>query len=351
MKERVTALFLALIMCYTLCACGNSSAVSDDKTISFTDSCGRVVDIPAQIDHIAVSGTMAQVVVFALAPDKLVGIADAWSDIARRYIPDKYIDLPILGQLYGGKGDLNPETLLNSGAQVVVDVGEAKDGIAADLDALQAQTGLPFVHIDATLSSLDDTYTMLGQLLGMTDEASVLSKYCRHVYDRAVSIADRAEKVDLLYLLGDQGCNVIARNSYHSEVIDLLSNNLAVVDTPSAKGTGNETDLEQILLWDPDYILFSPDSICAQAANDPAWQQVSAIKNGHCCQVPEGPYNWMGFPPSAQRLLGMIWMTYVLYPDACGYKLYDEVAQYFRLFYHTELTHDQFDKLIANSLL
>ena len=352
-SKRLIALLLSLIMCWSLAACGSNTASSGEITTVFTDSCGRNVEVPAQIDGIAVTGPLAQIIVFALAPDKLVGIANAWDNIALAYIPESYTQLPVLGQLYGGKGggDLNPETLLQSGAQVVIDVGEAKEGIAEDMDSLQAQTGIPFVHIDAQLDTLDETYIMLGQLLNLEKDATVLSDYCRNVYDRTVSIANSVDKVNLLYLLGDAGCNVIARDSYHSEVIDLLSNNLAVVDSPSSKGTGNEVDMEQILLWDPDYILFAPDSVYDSVSDDTAWQQVTAIANGHYCEVPEGPYNWMGFPPSAQRLLGMIWMAYVLYPDACGYDLYEEVAQYFQLFYHTELTQSQFDQLIENSLM
>lgn len=59
-----------------------------------------------------------------------------------------------------------------------------------------------------------------------------------------VSIADSVDKVNLLYITGDEGLNVIAQGSFHAEVIDLLSNNLAVVDEPSSKGTGNEVDME-----------------------------------------------------------------------------------------------------------
>ena len=229
-------------------------------------------------------------------------------------------------------------------------MGEAKDGIAEDLDALQEQTTIPFVHISATLATMDETYTMLGDLLGMPDEAKTLADYCRGTYDRALTIADSVEKANLLYITGDAGLNVIAQGAYHAEVIDLLSNNLAVVDDPSSKGTGNEVDMEQILNWNPDVILFAPDSIYDTVAEDAAWQGVTAIQNGAYYEVPMGPYNWMGFPPSVQRLLGMLWMAKVLYPAAADFDLYTEAAQYFKLFYHCDLTREQYDALVANSL-
>ena len=353
--QRLLALLLALVMTLSLAACGAQSAPTEDENTApetrvFTDSVGREVTVPAQIDKVALSGPMAQIVLFALCPDKLVGISNAWDESAAQYLDTEYYNLPLLGQLYGGKGELNLETLLESGAQVVIDVGEAKGSIVEDLDALQEQTNIPFVHIDAALASMDETYTLLGDLLGMPDEAKTLADYCRSTYDRALTIADSVEKANLLYITGDAGLNVIAQGAYHAEVIDLLSNNLAVVDDPSSKGTGNEVDMEQILNWNPDVILFAPDSIYDTVAGDAAWQGVTAIQNGAYYEVPMGPYNWMGFPPSVQRLLGMLWMAKVLYPEAADYDLYTEAAEYFKLFYHCDLTREQYDALVANSL-
>ena len=353
--QRLLALLLALVMTLSLAACGAQKTLTEDENTApetrvFTDSVGREVTVPAQIDQVAVSGPMAQIVLFALCPDKLVGISNAWDESAAQYLDTEYYNLPLLGQLYGGKGELNLETLLESGAQVVIDVGEAKGSIVEDLDALQEQTTIPFVHIDAALATMDETYTLLGDLLGMPDEAKTLADYCRSTYDRALTIADSVEKANLLYITGDAGLNVIARGAYHAEVIDLLSNNLAVVDDPSSKGTGNEVDMEQILNWNPDVILFAPDSVYDTMAGDAAWQGVTAIQNGAYYEVPMGPYNWMGFPPSVQRLLGMLWMAKVLYPEAADYDLYTEAAQYFKLFYHCDLTREQYDALVANSL-
>ena len=353
--QRLLALLLALVMTLSLAACGAQKTLTEDENTApetrvFTDSVGREVTVPAQIDQVAVSGPMAQIVLFALCPDKLVGISNAWDESAAQYLDTEYYNLPLLGQLYGGKGELNLETLLESGAQVVIDVGEAKGSIVEDLDALQEQTNIPFVHIDAALASMDETYTLLGDLLGMPDEAKTLADYCRSTYDRALTIADSVEKANLLYITGDAGLNVIAQGAYHAEVIDLLSNNLAAVDDPSSKGTGNEVDMEQILNWNPDVILFAPDSIYDTVGDDATWQGVTAIQNGAYYEVPMGPYNWMGFPPSVQRLLGMLWMAKVLYPEAADYDLYTEAAQYFKLFYHCDLTREQYDALVANSL-
>ena len=320
------------------------------ETFFFTDSVGRTVEVPTNIERVAISGPLAQIVVFALCPDKLVGIAQKWDKSAEQFLATEYYQLPELGQLYGGKGELNLETLLLSGAQVVIDVGEPKGSIVEDLDALTEQTGVPFVHISASISTMGDAYRKLGELLHMSDEAEALAAYCDETYAKITKIAGSVEKANLLYITGDKGLNVIARGSYHAEVIDLLSNNLAVVDNPSSKGTGNEVDMEQIMLWDPDVILFAPDSIYASVGGDPLWQDVAAIQNGTYYEVPMGPYNWMGFPPSVQRILGMLWMAKLLYPAAADYDLFTEVQTYFKLFYHCELTEADYSALVANSI-
>ncbi len=319
-------------------------------TFFFMDSVGRTVEVPWNIERVAVSGPLAQIVVFALCPDRLVGIAQPWDKTAEKYLATAYYDLPELGQLFGGKGELNLETLLASGAQVVIDVGEPKGSIKEDLDALSEQTGIPFVHISAAIDSMGDAYRMLGALLNMPEEAEALAEYCDGTYAKITKIAKNVEKANLLYVTGDRGLNVIAQGSYHAEIIDLLSNNLAVVDNPSSKGTGNEVDMEQIMLWNPDVILFAPGSVYASVGSDPLWSGIAAIRNGTYYEVPFGPYNWMGFPPSVQRLLGMLWMAKLLYPESADYDPYTEIAAYFKLFYHCELSEADFRELTANSL-
>ena len=346
--KRTISLLLTLLTLLALCP--TALAQEEAETRLFTDSVGRTVELPSKIDRVAVSGPLAQIVLFALCPDRLVGIASPWDETAAKYFDTKYYELPVLGQLYGGKGELNLETLLASGAQVVIDVGEPKKTIAEDLDALQEKTGVPFVHVTALTATMGDAYRKLGELLDMADEAEALAAYCDRVYARTMEIAGSVEKKNLLYITGDQGLNVIAQGSYHAEVIDLLSNNLAVVESPSSKGTGNEVDMEQILLWNPDVILFAPGSIYSAVKDMPEWQTVAAIRTGAYYEVPFGPYNWMGFPPSVQRYLGMMWMSQLLYPDAAQYDLFEAVKEYYELFYHAELTVEQFDALVANSI-
>ena len=231
--------------------------------VEYTDDTGRTLTIPAEITRLAVTGPMSQIVLFALAPEKLVATANKWDPGAEAYFAPEYFNLPNLGQLYGGKGELNLEELLAAAPEIVLDIGEPKKSIGEDLAALTEQTGIPFIHIDAFTATMPDAYRKLGTLLGLEDRAEVLAQYCEEIMALAEDTMAKVgeNRVKMLYLLGDEGLNVIAEGSYHSEIIDLVADNAAVLDDPSSKGTGNETDMEQLLLWDPDYIVFSYDSV------------------------------------------------------------------------------------------
>jgi iron complex transport system substrate-binding protein len=330
-----------------------TAAGNDEKTIGFTDSAGRQVEVPAKITKIVPSGPLAQIVLFALAPDMLVGVSGEWSAEAEQYLDSKYYNLPVLGQFYGQKGDLNLEEISKADPQVIIDVGESKSSIVEDMDGITEQVGIPAVHIQATTETMGEAYRMLGKLLGKGEEAEVLAKYCDDVYSKTQDIMKKVGeegKVKLIYCTGGDGLNVLAKTSFHAEIIDLVADNLAVVKDVSSKGAGNPVDMEQIAVWDPDVIIFAPDSVYGSVAGDEAWQALKAIKNGKYYEVPNGPYNWMGFPPSVNRYMGMIWITQLLYPDTAQYDVYQEASKYYELFYHSKLTADQYKALVANSL-
>ena len=108
--------------------------------------------------------------------------------------------------------------------------------------------------------------------------------------------------------------------------------------------------MEQLYLWDPDFIVFAPGSVYSKVGDDPLWQELTAIREGRYAQAPQGPYNWMGFPASIQRLLGMIWLQKILYPDVVTYDLQAEINRYYELFYGQPLTGEQYDTLMAGAL-
>ena len=97
--KRIIAIVLTLVMILAMLAgckapepasapAETEAAVqkNENSTVVFTDSVGREVEVPANITKIAISGPLAQIVVFALAPDKLVGISTPWDKSAEEFL-------------------------------------------------------------------------------------------------------------------------------------------------------------------------------------------------------------------------------------------------------------------------
>ena len=349
-----TAICLLIVLSLLLSGCAAASETPSASTEVFVDSTGRSVSVPAEITKIAITGPLSQVYILPLAGDMLVGVSNAYAEDAALYLPAYIFEKTEIGQLYGGKGEMDLEALLAADPDVVIDIGEPKGTIGDDLTALTEQTGIPFVHIDATVATAPEAYRTLGKLLGREEKAEEIALWCETTYANMTAMmekvdADNARKT-LLYCLGDKGVNVIAEDSFHAETVNMMSRNLAVVEDVISSGAGNEVDLEQILLWNPDVIIFAPDSCYEDIAGAAQWQSARAVAEGNYYETPYGPYGWLSSPPAVQRYLGMLWLGELLYPEYTEYDLQEEVTAYYKLFYGCELTDEMYQKLITNAL-
>ena len=350
--QRILALVFALLLSLSGCSRQPVSADMPVQRVIFTDDCSREVTVPAEINRIAATGPLAQITLYTIAPDLLVGLSADWSDSAREIIPEKYLRLPYFGQLYN-TANLNVEELALANPQVIVDIGRVMPAGAEDLDTLQLQTGIPTVFLASSAESMPQIYRALGRLLNRQKEADELAAFCQRVYLRTLSVMEQVgdDKVTALYIKGEQGLNVLAQGSPHAQTLDLLTHNLAVAEVPSSKGSGNEVTMEQIALWDPELILFDRDSIYDTVSGMETWSELSAIQSGHYLEVPDCPWNWMGTPPAPQRILGMIWLTAQLYPEYCDYDVKAEILEFYELFCHCTLTEQQYNQITANAFL
>ena len=366
----------ALAVVASLGACGGAPAAQqvDDQqpaaeqaTRVVTDSLGREVEIPTEVERIAASGPVAQQVLLTVAPEKMVGLSGELTDEQLAYLGEDLADLPVFGQIYGGKGDFNKEAVAAADPQLIIDVGEAKDSLAEELDTLQEQLGIPCVHIDSTdLHSYADLYDQLADILD-SEKAAELADYCRDAVAEVESVVaevPQGERPRAAYLLGDTGTNAMARGGFQSGIIDLCSENVVVVDDPSSSGKGNEIGLEQIALWDPELIVFVGDSIYDTVGDEPAWAELTAIKSGNYFRAPSEPYNWISMPASVNQIIGLQWYARLCYPDRFDddlrdvvgeyYQLFyghdDVVGEYYQLFYGHDLTDEEYDALMRGAV-
>lgn len=314
---------------------------------TFTDSAGRTLEIPETIDRVVPSGPIAQMTLMTIAPEKVAALSNRESQKTRLTPADR--KKRVVGQLYGS-ANLNLEELAVINPQLFVDVGESKEKIESDMNTMEKRLGIRTVHIDSSLKNTAKSFLLLGELLNKEEQGAEFSAYTREIYDRTLNILSRIPaKKRLLYIGGNKAVSVLGKGSYHGQVIDLMGDNVAVFPAVMTTGAGNEANLEQILSWDPDYII--ADSAAYETVlKHPAWQAVRAVNEKRLYRVPDQPYSWVSSPPAVNRFMGLIWLAKILYPEYADYDLFAETKRFYKLFYRQDLSREQFDELTAKSL-
>lgn len=323
----------------------------EQETQIFTDSIGRTVELPKHITKIAPSGGLAQMILYSIAPDKMVGWSNSPSEEIAKYFSDEYKTLPMFGTFYGKKADLNKEALIAAAPQVIIDLGEIKENMKEDLDKLQEQIGIPVIFIESTLKDSGTAYRTLGKVLGLEQEAEVLANYCddtiKEVTDKVDSLKED-EKVTVYYGESDTGLSVNPKGSFHAEVIDLVGGNNVAVINDAGKGE-NQVTMEQLFLWNPDVILMTKEGAYDKIEQTDMWSDLKAVKEHRYYEIPALPYNWIDRPPAINRILGVKWVANLLYPDKFQYDMAKEAKEFYKLFYRYDLSDEEAKELLMNA--
>lgn len=358
--RKVVVVLTILSLMLTVGGCGGklpetpANEHAGNPTRIFVDSAGRAVEIPVEVKAIAPSGPLAQIVLYTACPDKLAGIAADFSEEAKQLIDERYWGLTKFGQFYGRNASLNLEALIAESPDVIVDIGEAKSTVVEDMNGLQEQLGIPVIFIEATLDTMDQTYQKIGELTGDQEQTEVLAAYCRRVLEKAENIKrqlKQEEKVTVYQALGDAGLHTDARGSFQGQVLDKVGAvNVADVEiVPS--GAGSEVSLEQVIAWNPEVIVVETEAVYQLITSDRAWSILDAVKNGRVYQYPTAPYSALSNPPSVNRLIGVLWLGNLIYPEQYAVNMAEEMQQFYHLFYHVELDAVQTEALIQQGKL
>ena len=356
LSMRALSLILVFSFIFSLAACGSKVKYgSDVETRMFTDSAGREVELPKEITRVAPSGAVATMILATLCPEYMVCISSSPSSSQYKYLPQNLINLPTTGQLYGSKSTINLETLISVEPQLIIDLGDRKDSIKADMDALQNQAGIATIFLEADLDSIAQAYRAMGDILNLQEKAEKLASFIEGTMamaaDNSKKIAE-ADKKTVMFTSGTDGLDTNAFGSSQAQVIEIVGAvNAVVVEDVSSKGGGNPIDMEQLYNFDPEVILFSDGSIYNEVSGMAAWADVSAVKNGAYYEIPGLPYNWMASPPSINMILGVWWLGNLLYPELYDYDMSEKAREIYDLFWGYQMTEEEARDVLKNSTL
>ena len=317
------------------------------STRTLADSANRKVIIPQRVERIYAAGPPASILVFAIAPDKLIGWTSAWREAERPFISKKYADLPTLGRLTGRGNTANVEVVLQAKPDLIIDYGTVSPTLTSLAERVQQQTGIPYLLLDGDFDRMPGVIRQIGVAVGEEGHAETLARYAQDTVsdiNRRVAKVPSSRRPRIYYGRGPQGLNTGLAGSITTEFIEQLG----AVNVAAGQGRGGlvQVSIEQVLLWNPDVVVTIDSNFHTVARTHPQWRDLAAIKAGRLYLAPTLPFGWIDSPPSINRLIGLRWLAGILYPDAFPEDLRPIVRDFYTRCYHQTPTEAQLDQLL-----
>ena len=334
---------------------GKASAAKDGATRTVTDCAGRTVEVPAQVNRVAELHPQAgQIVVRLAGADKLVCVDTVFS---KAYLADSGTSsqnfdeqtletlkaLPVTNVFMKGA---DKEALVSYAPDVIFTLDG--DGGA---DELQSTINIPVVCLaKSPVDKVLEAFKVAGEVLNNEADAQAMCDWwdvtSQRIADDVANLA--ADERPTVMYCGKNGeplqvpgkDTIFARN-----IVDAGCTNV----TDELSDTGNESidvSLEQIIGWDPDYIVCATQNVVDAIMSNPDWASLKAVQNGTVV----APLRYAGFD-GWFSVLGTDWLNaFVTRGGDAAYvdQLHQDMQDFFQIFYGTQLTNDQLQAVAAN---
>jgi iron complex transport system substrate-binding protein len=317
----------------------------------FQDATGRTVTVPDQVERVLASGPTAAVVLYVLAPEKMVGWPSAPRPNEREFILPAARDLPEFGRLTGRGDTANVELVLKAKPDVIFDFGSVSPTFTSLAARVQEQTGIPYLLFNGRLSETAASLRQIGNVLGVAARAGEIARYIEQtdklVDERLKEIPQSARK--RVYLArGPNGLETGLQGSINTEIIE-RAGGINVAERGAGRGGIANVSLEQLIAWAPDTIITWDANFFAKVYGDPAWAVIPAVANKRVYQAPRLPFGWIDAPPSINRTIGLRWIAGLLYPEQFPEDIRGVARDFIKLFYQADVSDAQLDRILAGA--
>ena len=307
--KKILPLLLCLALLLSLTAVASAENVeSTQYPITLTDQAGREVTIQEEPQRIVSGYYISTSALIALGlQDKLVGIEAkaAKRPIYQRSAP-QLIDLPNVGTAkefdLEGCAALEPE--------LVILPLKLKDA-AKTLEDL----GFPVLLVNPEdQAQLEEMISLIAAATNSQSSAQALLDFTA-AQEALLEKTLEGTRTPSVYLAGNSALLSTAGDAmYQSDMIRLAGGVNAAAELTDTYWV--EISYEQLLAWDPDYILLASDAgyTSEDVLADPNLADCAAVKNGNVFKMPGKAEAWDSPVPSG--ILGAVWLANLLHPEA-----------------------------------
>ncbi|HZU89326.1 MAG TPA: ABC transporter substrate-binding protein [Stellaceae bacterium] len=317
------------------------------RAAEFTDAADRHVRLPASIMRVMAANQAAAVLVFVLAPDKLVGWSRPLGYAERRLLPAKYARLPTIGRLAGSSPTATVATVARLRPDLVVYYGILSPASVALADRIERETGVPAIILDGRIGESFAALRLLGTVLGVAARGDALGLYAEQAIDSirgTLLIVPPAERPLVYYGLGFDGLETGLAGAVAMADID----EAGAINVAASLGSGELTRVTpaDIRFWNPDVIIAERRSFYDALRRGRSWRNLAAVRNKRVFLEPAAPFGWIGDPPSVNRLIGLYWLSSLFYKGVAQTDLRTLVTEFYQTFYNVKPTDPQLDALL-----
>jgi iron complex transport system substrate-binding protein len=320
-------------------------ATAADRVV--IDGAGRAVRVPEHIERVFAAGSPAAVTLYVLAPEKLLGWTEPLREEGAALMPRRYADLPVLGRLTGRANTANVETVLAARPDIILDLGDVDPTHVSLAERTQEQTGIPYLIFDGKFDRTPELFERLGDLLGTPQQGREIASYARRALAelaRGMARVPGERRPRVYYARGVDGLETALDGSINTEMLSYVGA-VNVAHTPERHNTATASP-EQIIAWDPDTVITMDENFYRAVWTSPIWRGVRAVREKRVFLLPRQPFGWFDSPPAVNRLIGVRYLATELYPAIFHDDLRATTADFYRRFYHVELSEAQLDRLL-----
>lgn len=307
-----------------------SAAESSEEAALFpvtvTDQMGREVTFEKAPERIVSGYYISTSTLIGLGlEDKMVGV-EAKADKRPLYklSAPGLLELPSVGTLK----EFDLETTVAQNPELVVLSVKQKGNVAA-LEEL----GIPVLVVNPeTKEDLNGMITLLGQMAGVPERAEEMIAFGEK-QEKMIADAVSGEEVPTVYLAGNSALLSTAGSAMFQSVMieKAFGTNVAaeLEDTYWA-----EISYEQLLVWNPEYIVLASDAsyTVEDVINDENLASLTAVQNGNVVKLPSAAESWDSPVPAS--VLGTVWLASRIHGDKFSAEQYEAAAkEYYETFY------------------
>lgn len=299
--------------------------------ITITDQAGREVTIESEPQKIVSGYYISSSMLIALGiEDKLVGIeAKADKRPIYKLSAEELIDLPSVGSAK----EFDLEGCIALEPDLVILPMKLKDA-AATMEEL----GIPVVLVnpenqDLLLEMADIIATATNTVEKEEELVAYIDEQMSLLSETRDEVAGAGIETASVYLAGNSDFLSTAGNGmYQTDLIALAGGYNVASEIEDSYWV--DISYEQVLAWDPEYIILTSDAdyTVEDVLNNENLVSCKAVVNGNVYQMPSKAEAWDSPVPSG--VLGAVWLANTLYPDYVSDDEYNDIVEeYYETFY------------------